>query len=139
LISEETASKVVLDFISKINNRDIEGLVSLMSDTHKFTDGLGQVTVGKKQMREGWTQYFAMFPDYHVAVQNVFEAGNIVGIFGTASGTFAENNVSTKSGGERFWEIPAAWRAVVRKGLVVEWQVYADNEPVWKIMGIKRY
>jgi hypothetical protein len=25
------------------------------------------------------------------------------------------------------------------RGRVSEWRVYADNEPVWKIMGVKRY
>jgi len=37
------------------------------------------------------------------------------------------------------WEIPAAWKAVVQRGRISEWRVYADNEPVWKIMGVKRY
>lgn len=40
---------------------------------------------------------------------------------------------------ENHWEITAAWKAVVRGGYVSEWRVYADNEPVWKIMGVKRY
>ena len=33
------------------------------------------------------------------------------------------------------WEIPAAWKAVVRDGLVAHWQVFADNQPVRKLMG----
>jgi len=39
---------------------------------------------------------------------------------------------------EAHWEIPAAWKAVVHNERVSEWRVYADNEPVWKVMGVKR-
>jgi hypothetical protein len=28
------------------------------------------------------------------------------------------------------WQTPAAWHAVVRDGLIAEWQVYADNKPI---------
>jgi hypothetical protein len=31
---------------------------------------------------------------------------------------------------ENRWETPAAWRAVVVDGLVAEWRVYTDNEPM---------
>ncbi|HTV60171.1 MAG TPA: hypothetical protein VMJ93_14965 [Verrucomicrobiae bacterium] len=46
-------------------------------------------------------------------------------------GTLAVNGRLAK---EHSWEIPAAWRAVVKDGLIAEWQVYCDNEPVRKIM-----
>jgi hypothetical protein len=32
------------------------------------------------------------------------------------------------------WEIPAAWRAVVKNDQIAEWRVYADNSPVLRIM-----
>jgi hypothetical protein len=31
----------------------------------------------------------------------------------------------------------AAWLAVVQKGLVKEWRVYADNKPVYDILAAK--
>jgi len=33
------------------------------------------------------------------------------------------------------WRTPAAWKAVVRDGKVVEWRVFADNKPVYEILG----
>jgi len=33
--------------------------------------------------------------------------------------------------------VPAAWLAVVKDGLVAEWRVYADNQPLRKLMGDK--
>ena len=32
------------------------------------------------------------------------------------------------------WRIPAAWRLKVKDGLVTEWQVYADNKPVYELL-----
>jgi hypothetical protein len=34
----------------------------------------------------------------------------------------------------RITETPAAWRATIRNGLVLEWQVLADNKPVYEIL-----
>jgi len=39
------------------------------------------------------------------------------------------------AGPENFWEVPAAWRAVVRSNLIAAWHVYADNQPLRKLMG----
>ncbi len=58
--------------------------------------------------------------------------GDTVGIFGSGRGTIA---VEGKLKKENFWEIPAAWKAVVQNGLVAYWQVFADNQPVRKLMG----
>jgi ketosteroid isomerase-like protein len=128
------ASEVALNFIKAINNHDLKGLEALMAEDHKFIDGLGSVVVGRTAMRDGWDQYFKMFPDYQIEIQNMLENSSTVGFFGTASGTF-----SGKSNVKKAWRIPASWRALIKNGLVEEWQVYADNEPVWKIMGVKRY
>ena len=32
------------------------------------------------------------------------------------------------------WRTPAAWKAVIRGGLIAEWQVFADNKPVYEIL-----
>ena len=83
-------------------------------------------------MKEGWQKYFQIFPDYLIEIENILENGDNVGIFGTASGSYVT------SGNQRSeWKIPAAWRAVIRKEKVKHWQVYADNEPVWKILSVK--
>jgi limonene-1,2-epoxide hydrolase len=31
--------------------------------------------------------------------------------------------------------VPAAWRAIVQNGKIAEWRVYADNQPLRKLMG----
>jgi hypothetical protein len=82
-------------------------------------------------MKVAWAQYFQMFSNYSIEVENIFENGAIVGIFGTAIGSYSAST-------NEDWKIPAAWRARVKNGKVALWQVYADNEPVWKVMGVKR-
>ncbi len=126
---------IVLAFVEKINAHDVAGLCELMSEDHVFVDSLGATPRGRETMRKGWEVYFAGFPDYRISVTEVMHDGNMIGLFGKARGTYC---VDGKLLEENRWEIPAAWRAVVRDGLLAEWQVYADNSPVLRIMESKR-
>jgi ketosteroid isomerase-like protein len=108
----------------------------MMTADHRFVDGLGQEVRGREQMEKGWLAYFKWFPDYSIKVDAALSDGNVVALFGTAQGTYSGKG---NAGAENHWQIPAAWKAVVCDEGVCEWRVYADNEPVWKIMGVKRY
>lgn len=132
----KSAGDVALAFVDRINHHDVGGLVALMTDDHHFVDGLGQEVRGSERMRDGWSGYFGWFPDYRIRIDDELNDGNTVALFGSAQGTYAPGG-DARVGGH--WEIPAAWKAVVRDGCIAEWRVYADNEPVWKIMGVKRY
>jgi ketosteroid isomerase-like protein len=133
---KNSALDVALGFVDRINRHDLGGLVALMTDDHRFVDGLGQEVRGREHMEKGWLGYFAWFPDYTIKVDDAMSNGNVVAMFGSAQGTYAGK---ANLGAEAHWEIPAAWKAVVRDESVSEWQVYADNEPVWKVMGVKRF
>jgi ketosteroid isomerase-like protein len=124
---------VVLAFMNCINAADVDGLCALMSKDHLFVDGLGNRLRGREAMRQAWAGYFRMFPDYRVAHEEIFSQGDVVASFGTAEGTYAAGGKLPK---ENHWSVPAAWRAVVRNGLITEWQVYADNQAARKIMGL---
>jgi ketosteroid isomerase-like protein len=132
----KSAADVVLEFVDRINRHEVAGLAALMTEDHLFIDGPGQEVRGREPMEKGWLGYFAWFPDYSIQVDDALSRGNVVALFGTAQGTYA---VKGNLLAEAHWEIPAAWKAVVRDGRVSEWRVYADNEPVWKIMGVRRY
>jgi ketosteroid isomerase-like protein len=125
------AADVAMTFVAKINAHDVDGLVALMTPDHVFVDALDNAFRGVDKMREGWKLYFAWFPDYAIEVTDEFDKGNVVAMFGRARGTFTVNG---KLARENFWEIPAAWRAVVKDGRVAEWRVYCDNDPARKIM-----
>jgi ketosteroid isomerase-like protein len=123
--------ETVLHFLNLINQRDVDKLVELMAEDLVFIDSLGQSIHGREKMRAGWRAYYAFCPDYWVSHEEIFQQGNVVAVFGSAGGTIAANG---KLPPENKCQVPAAWRAVVEGSLVKEWQVYADNKPVYDIL-----
>ena len=124
--------EVAMDFIKCINSGNVDAICELMPPGHIFQDALGKRFMGRETMREGWNSYFKMVADYRVHAEEFFQTNERLAIFGTASGTYAGGGNVSK---ENFWEVPAAWGAVIRDGLVAEWRVYADNQPLRKLMG----
>jgi ketosteroid isomerase-like protein len=134
-MTEPDEVRLVLRFVNEINRHDVAALLALASDDHRFVDGLGQEIRGRERLREAWTTCFGWFPDYRIWVEEHLAAGAVVGLFGTASGTYAVDGQLLV---ERRWKVRAAWKAVVREGRVEQWQVFADNEPVRRIMAAPR-
>lgn len=135
MTSREEGEAVVAAFVGAINRHDLDALTESMTRDHAFVDSAGAVLEGREAVREAWRRYFALFPDYAVEVEQVLSGDDGVALFGVARGTFA------RSGGSRpedSWEIPAAWRALVRDGRVAEWSVFADNDPVRRILEPQR-
>lgn len=126
-----TAAQAARRFVERINAHDVDGIAGLLSDDHRFIDSLGNVFVGRATLERGWRAYFAMVPDYTIDVAAVVEDGPAVVLVGTAHGTYSPGG-ELRSGGR--WSTPAAFRARVCDGLVTEWQVYADNEPIRQLM-----
>ena len=129
--SKHTPVEIAMEFIDRVNRRSPDAIAELMTDDHLFVDSLGEVRSGREVMRRNWARYFSMFPDYTVEVERAFSDDQVVALVGRAGGSYAPDGVLRE---ENRWELPAAWRAVIRGGLVSEWQVYADNSPVLKII-----
>jgi ketosteroid isomerase-like protein len=126
-----TPVETVLHFLELINQRDPDKLADLMTDDHVFTDSLGKSVHGREKMRAGWKDYYALCPDYGVAHEEIFQNGDLVAVFGSAGGTISANGQLPP---ENKWRTSAAWLAVVEKGLLKKWRVYADNKPVYDIL-----
>ncbi len=107
---ENNVADAVLQFLERINQHDADRLAELMTEDHRFVDSLGQSVCGRENMRSGWRSYFAFCPDYWVTHEELFQSGDRVAVFG------------------------AAWLAIVDRGLVQQWRVYADNKPVYEII-----
>lgn len=122
---------IILKFIEQINAHDVDGLCDLISEDHHFIDALGSVIEGREQVRKAWTGYFRMVPDYHISCEEILERDNIVAAFGTGGGTYCPHGAAVD---ENKWQVPAAWRAKVVDNLISEWQVYADNEVLRRLM-----
>ncbi|MFH1110039.1 MAG: nuclear transport factor 2 family protein [Planctomycetota bacterium] len=121
----------VAAFIDCINRQDVDGLCRLMTADHLFVDGGGQEVRGREVMREGWRAYFGMVPDYRLTIADCVECGPVTAMFGRAGGTYSPDGRVLP---HNRWETPAAWKAVVRDDLVAEWRVFADNEPIRRVM-----
>lgn len=131
-MGEADPERVALRFVNEINRHDVTALTAMMSPDFRFVDSLGHEVRGVDRMREAWTSYFALFPDYRITIRDHLSLGQVVALFGTASGTLAEHGeLPTRNR----WTLPSAWRAVVREGRIADWQVYTDNQPVSKLLG----
>jgi hypothetical protein len=121
--------------VNEINRHDVESLMALLTEDHVTIDAEGVEVRGRDRLRTLWSDCFRAFPDYHLGVKEWFQNGRTVGMFGTASGTFA---VGDQLPAENRWRAPAAWRAVVRDHRIAQWQVYLDRAPALKSMTGRR-
>jgi ketosteroid isomerase-like protein len=118
------SAELIEQWLAAINDHDVTALATLMDEHHLFVDSLGNRVSGAKSMEAGWRGYFAMCPDYWIRAYQILTDTGTVLIAGEAGGTIH---------GEA-WRTPAAWKAVIRDGRVAEWQVFADNKPVYEIL-----
>jgi len=118
-------------FLRAINRRDVDALVALMAPGHCLVDGLGNRTLGIETLRKAWTGYFGMVPDYSVAIDETLVNGPVVVLLGTAQGTYAPDGALRD---ENRWQTPIAIRAFVEDGFLAEWRIFADNEPIRKVI-----
>jgi ketosteroid isomerase-like protein len=123
----DLAESVAHAFTRAINRQDVNALTELMTEQHRFVDSLGNVSEGREIMRQSWTRYFQMVPDYTVAVEETICDGPVVVMLGMAEGTYAPHGQVKK---ENHWTTPTAFRAFIEDGKVAEWRVYCDNEPI---------
>ncbi len=121
---------VIKAFIEQINSHDVAGLATMMTDDHSFIDSHNNKVVGKENMMAGWLGYFALFPDYKIEAEQIFEDGNMVVVFGYVSGTY-KGMTDTP---DAHWRLPASWKAIVENGKIKLWQVYADTKIPFDIM-----
>jgi ketosteroid isomerase-like protein len=122
---------VCREFIGAINRHSIDDLRALMSEDHVFVDSQDRSVSGRDAMLAAWVGYFAMFPDYHIEADTVLANGDVVAIFGHASGTFSGKRGPVP---EARITMPAAWRATVSEGKIKLWQVYADWSEGMKVI-----
>ena len=122
---------IVNKFISAINTHSVNEIIKLVSDDHRSIDSSGIELSGKEKLRKAWTEYFKMFPDYKIVVEEMFSGEKTAAIIGKASGTFTKNGILKP---KNKWQIPAAWYTVKENDLIKIWQIFADVFPIIQIM-----
>ena len=115
---------VALLFNEHINNQNLENLVNLMTEDHTFISVSGKVERGRKTMKEGWAEFFRLYPDYRNIFSRVQSEGDTVVMVGHSECS------------EEILDGPAIWTAVIKHSRVQEWRVYDDTEENRKKLGI---
>jgi ketosteroid isomerase-like protein len=123
---------VALAFVNAINSGRAERIYAMMTPDHVFIDSLGVETKGRDRMLEGWRAYLRLFPDYRIEVDGWYVEEQSALLHGRAGGTLYRDTRPVADGA---WRIPAAWRLVSDGRKVGLWQVYADNKPVYALLG----
>jgi uncharacterized protein (TIGR02246 family) len=118
-------------FVNAINRHNLDTLLALMSPDHCMIDALGNRMEGRENLRSAWEGYFRMVPDYEVTIEETISSGPAVVMLGIARGTYTRDGQLRP---ENRWQTPLAVRARVKDGLLEEWRIYADNEPMRRLM-----
>lgn len=72
-----------------------------------------------------------MVPDYFLKLDEMFVQGPVIVMLGTAEGAYTASDTLHP---ENRWATSVAIRALIENALVAEWRIYADNEPIRKLM-----
>jgi ketosteroid isomerase-like protein len=131
-LAKNPAEETVLSFVERINAHDNGAIFALKTDDFVFVDSGGSRF---ERSRMNWDDYFRMFPDYVIRVDEVLSRGDTVVILGSFSQTYTEDGLLRE---ENRNTVPAAWRAEVRGGRVSFWQVYTDHTRTWAIINRSR-
>lgn len=119
-----TPTEIALAFVDAINSKDLERLAELMTDDHKYIDGDGSEHVGKDRMKDGWKEHVKLIPDLTLSISIQFEEKDTVLLVGQSRGTIIHNGELKQ---ENSWQVPSAWRVVVKSEKISEWQLYANQ------------
>lgn len=115
---------IALQFNDCINNKELEGLLNLMTDDHTFIDSADNRFNGKPTCKIAWTSFFDAFPDY----QNVFE------IVTSKDATAIMQGYSVCS--DKRLEGRGIWAAKIVNDKIMEWRIYLDTEENKMLLGL---
>ncbi len=125
-------TSTINNFVAAINSHFVNNIIALMTDDHKFIDSFGIELSGKDALKRAWTEYFRMFPDYKMVIDEILISGSNAAIIGNAYGTYTKDG---KLKPDNKWQVPAAWYAVTENNKIKTWRIYADVTPIVKILG----
>ncbi len=121
--------ELVLEFVKCVNEADTAKMHELLSTDHIFTDAHNNLVSGRDEMITGWREYFKLFPDYRIEIDEFYSCGDVFAMFGYASGTYKGLDPE-----HNHWKLPAAWKAEVSGGKITRWQVYCDTKTPLEII-----
>lgn len=120
--------RTALRLVNEINRHDVAAIGVLLARDHLLVEAGGREVRGPEKAQEAWSACFDRYSEYRIVIEDTLEAGPVVGMMGSVSGTTRPPEGSAE--GAHRWKMPAAWKLVVRDGRVERFQIFADGEPV---------
>jgi ketosteroid isomerase-like protein len=117
-------------FIDRINRRDLNGLLALMTDDHCLKVLDEDPSCGKEGLREAWRGYFDALPTYLIYPRQMASTGSTVAILGHTTGSHLGLPDDAQS------KLTVIWTAEVRDGLLASWTVLADTPETRATLGL---
>lgn len=106
---------IAVQFNNFVNNGNIQGLTSLMTEDHAFVDMDGNRIEGLHICVEAWLRFFTLFPKYRNVFDSIEEHDDLIILPGYSICKDPRLNG------------PAIWTAKIRGEEVAEWRIYADT------------
>jgi hypothetical protein len=82
-------------------------------------------------MKQAWIDFYKLFPDYNIEINEVVTKNDIVIVTGFSSGTYKNLKDEDK---DNSWIVPAAWKAALKDGKIKLWQIFADMSKAYEIV-----
>jgi ketosteroid isomerase-like protein len=120
----------VIGFIDAINRGDVDRLIALMSPDHRLQVPHEPPLAGREANCAAWHGYVTAFPDYVIYPDRFGHRGDDVLVLGSTTGS----HLGLPDQEER--ELKVIWRATVRDGLLVLWQVMEDTPGQRAFLGL---
>lgn len=114
---------VALLYNEQINARNLEGVIALMADNHRFIDSKNRVE-NKEQMKKSCKEFFTEYSDYKNIFHTVISRNNLVILLGHSECS------------EPVLDGAAIWTAKIENDQVAEWRIYLDTEENRKILSL---
>lgn len=116
--------ELAIRFNDAITARDLDALVVLMTDDHRFIDTAGNVVEGLAAARDAWRAFFTAYSEYQNHFETFTERDNYVAI--TGHSTCSEPRLAGRG----------LWSAEVRDGRISEWRVFEDTPATRAQLGL---
>ena len=130
-MNQKDTVDAAVTFIEKINRRDFNGLLKVMSPDHKAFDEAGQVTAGSEKASKMIADYITQWPDFQIHINDVYFNNENVIIIGRTTGSCAETSCGTEIRKRLIYVLK------VKNGLVVEFRyALTDNNKNRSDLGI---
>jgi ketosteroid isomerase-like protein len=121
----------VVSFVDAVNRGDVDRLADLMHDEHRVQVLDEPPLDGKAANATAWNGYVTSFPHYVIHPHRIVAHGDDVVVLGHTTGSHLGLPDAEES------RLTVIWRATVRDGLVLTWQIVEDTPEHRRELGVE--